>query len=202
MLRKLEEIDLTINEGPVYEVESCNSKSHASKSPLAAIELNFITEKIENGCFVCWFYNEVQIGFIENGRLNFCDGQERDLTRYLVKGRFFNESSELHIFRQNGGFNWRYREDSEGSDSKFIDSHQILWGTRNDELGNGWTKSSEKRGMGLTVPCSMKNPENNRLVLITRSYITRNTLGQSGLCDLRFVKFAEGVNGKHGQQKH
>lgn len=149
---------------------------------------DIIIKSIEEGFIVAYLYNKVIIGKIYNNRLIFYNDDEIDI-KYLVMLRAFNKNEELYIWRNSGNrFNYRLRKDGEGEEKNAVDAEQILWGTKSENLTEGWTRLSESRGMELIVPIDMdKSKDKKRIKLRTRHYIGFNELGQAGYIDSRFV---------------
>jgi len=132
----------------------------------------------------------------EGGQMFFYRNRQVE-PRFLQRLRVFNQERELLIWRAQGGFRWRLRTDGGAGDTQdggkevdVVEAEQILWGTRTEIIGGGWTRIYEDRGTEIILPGEyLKVDLNNRVKLVTRNYIEYNDLGQAGYVDCRFVKF-------------
>ncbi|MCF8011045.1 MAG: TIGR03984 family CRISPR-associated protein [Clostridiales bacterium] len=146
-----------------------------------------------NGEVVAYIDYKVLIGTFEKGKLFFYANEQFE-PKYLQKLRVFNKDKEIYLWRtKECQFNIRARLDGQGYEKDIVDADQVIWGTKEDRLENGWSKIYEERGMELIVPFLNKNfNEKSRAKIKTRNYIDYNDLGQAGYVDCRFLEFVPG----------
>ena len=151
------------------------------------LKVRISTEK-EN-FFVAFMHHTVSIGTFHN---DFQSYQCREVSlKHLLNIRVFNENGEVYIWRRGeNGFNWRQRNDQEGSDCDVVDVKQVLWSTNVEVLDSDWSMLFEERGTELIVPfANLKiDTKENRLKILTRHYIDYKNY-QAGYIDARMVKF-------------
>jgi len=148
----------------------------------------------EGAWFVAYLYHRVVIGKLENKQLIYYK-QENDDVKLLniLKLRIFNEDTELFVWKTNlGGHRARLRTDGNGTEQGMVEAKQVLFGTKAEELGNGYSKLTENRGTEIILPLTnLKIDEkDHRMCIKTRSYIGYfEKTGQATYEDVRFVKF-------------
>lgn len=103
--------------------------------------------------------------------------------------RVFAQTQELKVWRQEGALHARLRIDGSGEEIAAVDARQILWGTKSQALGEGWTRIFEDRGTELIIPVPVKlgGSPRDRAILRTRNYIGYLENGQASYMDSRFV---------------
>ena len=169
------------------------------KKIISSAETGFIDSQINsvisekfagNGLVVAWLNYSILFGILEEGKMNFYQGQTPDWKKHLIKLRVFNEQKELLIWKSNKKFKYRLRVDEvEGKETEFINAGQIIWGTKSVPLDEVFSKIQEDRGVEFIVPFSnLKLFVNKRLVLVSRNYLDYNKMEQVGIVDTRFVK--------------
>ena len=137
---------------------------------------------------------KVLIGTWENGKCHFHEDGTIN-PKYIRKLRLFNEDEELFVWRSSDSLNGRYRKDEEGDETDVVDAKQVLFGTDTDkdDLKDGFTRISEKRGTKIVLPFSgldVKNKtEDKRVFVQTRNYIGYNDVHQATYIDCRFMGF-------------
>lgn len=161
------------------------------------VEAKFGQDKEETevkGKVIAYLDYKVLIGrFAENKFIFF--SEETFDPKYLQKLRVFNKEKELYLWRQGENlFAMRLRVDGEGERVSVVEARQVLWGTCAEDLGNGWSRISESRGMELILPLTnlALDDKKNRVKLKTYNYIGYNEIGQAGYIDSRFVDFLTG----------
>ncbi|MHA1339363.1 MAG: type III-D CRISPR-associated protein Csx19 [Promethearchaeota archaeon] len=154
---------------------------------------NFVFDEFKNAYIVYWLYNEVLFGKLVNSSIIFYK-EIKNLYNYLIEARIFNENAELHIWKSNGIYKYRYIVDKivDKYNIEAIDAEQAMYGNKMENLNNGFYKIIEKKGIQYIIPKNfLKNKElsnENRLFLFTRNYINYNPIGQAGFMDARFLK--------------
>ncbi len=176
----------------VYEIINGNSEASTGLCDAASALVGEEIEEMQIGFAVCWLWNEVLFGRINNAGLGLPDGKSADLDRDLREMRLFNKDRELYLYRTQNGFGFRRRIDDRGESAEYIDAEQLILGTTG-EVCKGWTALSEKRGARIVLPIEAYGiDEKCRVALITRNYITYSEIGQAGITDCRFVDFIFG----------
>lgn len=176
----------------VYKIIAATSDAESKDRENATDPVTEELKLIKTGFAICWLWHEILFGRIENGTLIFPGGATPNLDRDLREIRLFNEDRELYLYRTEKGFRYRRRIDGAGEPAEYIETRQVLWGTKGDPQGD-WTALSEKRGICLTVPIQAPGvDERCRVALVTRNYITESDSGQAGITDCRFVGFVFG----------
>lgn len=152
----------------------------------------------DSGLVIAYLDYKVLIGKFA-GELTFGEREDFDL-KYLQRLRLFNKNRELLIWKSGqNGYKSRLRVDGPGDQGKeehAVEAEQVLWGTRGENCGEGWTRLSEERGMDFVLPidATQVNDQTRRVKLKTINYIDYNELGQAGYYDCRFVNlFVGGV---------
>jgi CRISPR-associated protein (TIGR03984 family) len=144
------------------------------------------------GYAVAYLDYKVLIGKVNNNGFEFFNNEKIE-EKYIQKLRLFNDDKELLIWRDNNGLKGRLRIDGEGEETFVVDACQVLWGTKKDELGNGWIKLFEDRGTELILPYDegvIIDNKRNRLFIMTRNYISFHPeTNQATYFDCRFIKF-------------
>lgn len=159
--------DQTIN--PIYQLNKMSSRTEIKDIQDMSDILDCIKD-INTGHAIVWLFSEIKTAYIRNGELK-TDLLEGDLTKYLVKARFFNQDKEWHIWRVANGLKARLREDNNNAinEVEYIDAEMPLKAVITKVLtSTGFTGKNIK--------------------LITRNYIDYQN-NQAGYCDLRFVDF-------------
>jgi CRISPR-associated protein (TIGR03984 family) len=165
-------------------------KSYSEPASISSID---VALRLFNstGYVVAYLDYKVLIGKINNNKFEFYNSKNI-YEKYIQRLRLFNEQKELLIWRGKNGLEGRLRLDDEGSEIFVVDACQVLWGTKKQELNNGWTKLSEDRGTELILPFKGLdvNDKEKRVFLKTRNYVDfHNKTQQATYIDCRFVKF-------------
>ncbi len=144
----------------------------------------------DNGNIIAYLDYKVLIGKFENSKILFYNDKVFE-PKFIKKIRVFNETKELHIWKEGNFFNSRLRIDEEGNIADIVEARQIIWGTEFHPLGNGFSLITEKRGTELIIPFESIeiNDKKKRLSVLTRNYIDYNKNGQASYNDVRFVQF-------------
>ncbi|MFW6172253.1 MAG: CRISPR-associated protein Csx19 [Elusimicrobiota bacterium] len=158
---------------------------------LEKIVFPILKHKIGN--FILYLDYKVLIGIFRNSEFVFPDDHYKgdfDL-KYLLKLRIFNEKEELMVWKIGNGFGNRYRLDSHGTGQEAVESYQVLFGTKSNDYGNGFTLLKEKRGTEVIVPGEIEvNDNKKRVFLKTRNYIDyHEETRQASYKDCRFMGF-------------
>lgn len=152
-----------------------------------------VTELITgDGWVVCYLDYKILIGKLVGGKMVFYKN-EQFAPEFVQQLRVFNGEAEALFLRAGlGNFKCRVKTDSEQAEV-YDAAEQVLWGTRLEELGDGWVSLVEDRGTELIMPCLDRISESGELVdrvkILTHNYIGFNEVGQAGYTDCRFVKF-------------
>ena len=157
-------------------------------------ELKSLMKKsfLDNGFVVAYLHYKVLIGRVTQGIPEFYQREIFD-PKHLLKLRVFNENKELFIWsRGEYIFQGRLRIDGHGPTVDIVEAEQVLWGTRHENLEEGWTRIFEERGTEINLPIDVKVTSKSRVKIKTRNYIGHNETGQAGYVDCRFVEFVEG----------
>lgn len=139
---------------------------------------------------VAYLDHTVLIGQYNDKGFNFHNNALYD-DRYVQKIRIFDKDKELLIWRSGNGFKGRYREDRDGDEVDVVDVKQVLFGTDKEDLKNGFTRISEKRGTEIILPFTglEVNDKDKRVFIQTRNYIGYNEAHQATYIDCRFMGF-------------
>ncbi len=116
---------------------------------------------------------------------------DSEVLDHVDRLRVFNENMEIFIFRVQGGWKGRMREDGKGKDACWVEAGQILNGENFKNTERGMQMTSKE---GVTFILSFANTSERdikRMKIITRNYIDYNSMGQAGFVDSRFVKFEQ-----------
>lgn len=159
----------------------------------------FLSENFSaNGFVIVYLDYKVLIRKFENGKIILSE-EEPFNPEFIQKLRLFNNMQELFIWRTGGKWNARLRTDEEGADVYVVEANQLLFGTKSEDIGKGFTKLTEDRGTEIILPFKdkdfskeFKKNERNRLKIKTRNYIYYNEFGQAGYADCRIVEFTFG----------
>ncbi|MCL4440396.1 MAG: CRISPR-associated protein Csx19 [Firmicutes bacterium] len=136
---------------------------------------------------------KILIGRVEQGKLSFYENEVFE-PKYLKQIRIFNKAQELYLWRRADLFRGRFRQDSLGQGTEYVEVKQVLWGSRSENLSHGWIKLCEDRGIELILPwdepdgLNRKNPK-DRVGLLSRNYIDYTETAQAGYTDCRFIDF-------------
>jgi len=107
--------------------------------------------------------------------------------------RLFDKEKELHLWRSNGVLKGRLRKDTEGQETEYVTTKQILNGTSFEDRDIGILAKEEKCTEYYLPFAELKNiPDKNkdRIAIITRNYIGYSEgIKQAGYTDSRFVDF-------------
>lgn len=156
--------------------------------PAAAAGLQAKLQELDfqTGLVVLWQINAISWGKWEGGQLHFPETVPQD--GLLLEVRVFNENEELHLLKQGGGFEGRYRKDGEGEEAEYIDSASRFWGrkTETQECAEGYMKLVDgDRKLQMLLPAIEAEAE--YYALETRSYVGINEqTAQAGYVDYRF----------------
>lgn len=146
--------------------------------------------------FIAYLYHRVVIGKIANGKLDYYPDEKipNDVTlSNILKLRVFNKDSELFVWKTSlGGYRARLRTDGQGPEQGIVEAKQVLFGTKVQQLPNGYSKLTENRGTEIILPIANLNidEKEHRMCIKTRSYIGYiEETGQATYEDVRFVEF-------------
>lgn len=175
----------------------------AGKSAVETVDIPASAEKlsreltqrnVQKATAVLWQVNEIRCGIWQQGTFSFPDEAPLN-TKLLIELRIFNETSELHLQRENDRLIGRFRTDDEGEAAEYVDTLARFWGSRSDaareeEKHSAWmTLRDPERKLELTLPKMEDSTENTVYVgLVTRSYIGIHTTGQAGYVDHRYCR--------------
>lgn len=148
----------------------------------------------EGAWFIAYLYHRVVIGRIENKQFVYYKQEDKDVKlNNILKLRVFNDDSELFVWKTSLGGYWaRLRTDGQGPEQGIVEAMQVLFGTKAEELGNGYSKLTENRGTEIILPMTNLtiDEKEHRMCIKTRSYIGYiEETGQATYEDVRFVKF-------------
>jgi len=177
-------------------LEYCTVKTNGNPiEPFSLTSLEDLEKCVElkiktDSLIVCYLDYTVLVGRYKNKTFEFFDNQSFDPV-FIQKIRIFNVNQELLFWRSNGAFKGRYRKDGEGDEKAVVDSMQVLFGTKCEDLKNGYTRLSEKRGTEIILPFNglKADDKKNRVFIKTRNYIDYNDAHQATYADCRFVGF-------------
>ncbi len=147
---------------------------------------------------VVWLDYKVLIGTYENQKFTFYKDESFEL-KHVQRLRVFNQQKEFFLWRTNGQWKGRLRQDEEGDKVEVVVAKQLLFGTKSTRprLNEGFTEIYENRGTKLILPFTDLNlddkAENNRIFLQTHNYIKTNSIHQVTYFDCRFVAFMNGT---------
>ncbi|HEC24391.1 MAG TPA: TIGR03984 family CRISPR-associated protein [bacterium] len=138
---------------------------------------------------VVYLDNEVLIGKYNS---DFSFQEDKRIEKQFVRRlRIFNQDEELHLWRSNGELYGRYRSDSEGEETDFIEANQVIFGTK-AEIYNEYTILTEQRGTEIAIPGKWKTDNKKmRVAIKTRHYIGYKNGYRAAYVDVRFVKFVQ-----------
>ncbi len=154
---------------------------------------------VDNSYVVAWLDYKVLIGTCSKGSLRFCDGETFDY-KHIQRLRVFNRQKELLLWRNNGKWNARARNDDlAGKGATAVVAEQVVVGTDARPINGMFTEISEKRGAKLNIPfTNIKVDDKQRLLervfIKTHNYVKTNTVHQASYFDCRFVEFTAGEN--------
>ncbi len=163
-------------------------------------DLDILKNFTGKGWFIAYLFHRVVIGKFIDGTFDYFQKENCDVNiENLIKLRIFNDNSELYVWRTNlGGFKGRLRKDEEGVSTDVVDTNQVIFGTKEELVGESYVKLSEKRGTEIIMPVvegisfADINEQDGRLCIHTRSYIGEiKETGQATYEDVRFVKFVK-----------
>ena len=166
-----------------------------SSNPLTIQSDQDILDNAQEGAwFIAYLYHRVVIGRIENKQFVYYKQENSDVKlSNMLKLRVFNEDSELFVWKTSlGGYRARLRTDGQGPELGIVEAKQVLFGTKVQQLPNGYSKFTEDRGTEIILPMTnLKIDEKeHRMCVKTRSYIGYiEETGQATYEDVRFVKF-------------
>jgi CRISPR-associated protein (TIGR03984 family) len=166
-----------------YDIENCKSK-------LDFLDENSDWQKKINSYTdakaVVWYYDEIVFYSIEKGKWS----KGLKGIDEVVRLRIFNKDNELHIWRSNGVLKGRLREDTAGKDTEYVQTNQILNGTKFKDKETG-ILATEEKGINYDLPYGeLKGAkDDDRIALVTRNYIGYTGIDQAGYIDCRFVDF-------------
>lgn len=183
----------------ILKIELCASEV-SLLGPIALKDSDDISELLagypglaEKAKTVVYLDYKILIGRVEQGKLSFYENEVFE-PKYLKQIRIFNEKQELYLWRKADLFRGRFRQDSAGHGTEYVEVKQVLWGSRSENLSHGWIKLCEERGIELILPwdepegLNPKNPR-DRVGLLTCNYIDYTETGQAGYKDCRFMDF-------------
>ena len=161
-------------------------KDIAIPASIAALQAKLQELDFQTGFFVLWQIDAISWGKWESGQLHFSKAVPRD--GLLLEVRVFNDNEELHLLKQGGSFQGRYRKDGEGAESEYIDSASRFWGrkTESQECAEGFMRLVDSdRKLQMLLPVVDEDAE--YYALETRSYVGINEkTAQAGYVDYRF----------------
>lgn len=108
----------------------------------------------------------------------------------LQQCRIFGDTSEVMIWKNNGGFKARLIQDNNLTMDDYIIENQILWGTQKEQENNGFTLVSDgQQGLRHAVPLTGINFNNNErpLRLTIHHYIDEDDSGVTRIYLSRLV---------------
>ncbi|HDL01099.1 MAG TPA: TIGR03984 family CRISPR-associated protein [candidate division Zixibacteria bacterium] len=140
---------------------------------------------------VAYLDNEVLIGKY-NQAFIFPENKEIKI-RFVKRLRIFNQNEEFHIWRSSAGLKGRYRMDGDGKNTDFIESHQVLYGTKSEcNEKDNYTVLSEQNGAEIVLPGKwMADNNRERVAIRTRHYIDYKDGYQATYVDARFMEFVQ-----------
>ncbi len=180
-------------------IKTLNSKVELIKEITSLDEIKGI---IKNDSFVIAYLDyKVLIGKYSNGGFAFYNNEQLEID-HLQRIRIFNNIGELMLWRSEGKFKGRYRNDNDGEAIDVVDNDQVLFGTKALEI-NGYTKLTEERGTEIILPLIGLNVDagKNRIKIKTRNYIGFNEVHQATYIDNRFVEFVYCKNNNTSEVK-
>lgn len=153
----------------------------------------------ESGFIVAYLDYGVIIRKYENGKILLKKDENAFEPKFIQKLRLFNKNKEFFIYRTEGKWKARLRDDLKGNEVSAVDANQVLFGTKAEILDNGFTKLTEERGTEIILPFKVNgvDEKKNRVKIKTRNYINFNELEQAGYVDSRFVEFTFGIDNKN-----
>ncbi|ABP66125.1 hypothetical protein Csac_0488 [Caldicellulosiruptor saccharolyticus DSM 8903] len=186
----------------VYEIKETFSKIEKWDEVKPSDIEKRILENLKNGYMVCWLCNEVLFGRVREGKIEFYHELQSDFPKYLLRIRAFNSQKEIHIWKSQGQFKGRIREDKdiEAGDGEtlkkveYIEAHQIMYGNGKNvrKINEEFYEIYDSRGIKYILPSELIREnilsKDSYFVLVTRNYIDYNEIGQAGFIDSRFVK--------------
>jgi CRISPR-associated protein (TIGR03984 family) len=87
----------------------------------------------------------------------------------------------------------RLRVDGEGEDCEYVETEQVLSGTKAGKAGESWSKVVEERGVEYFFPFKLNSDlRGNPVRIRTRNYIGFLENGQASYVDVRLVDFCGG----------
>jgi CRISPR-associated protein (TIGR03984 family) len=159
-------------------------------------EQDILDNAPDKAWFIAYLYHRVVIGKFENKQFVYYNQENDDVKlSNILKLRVFNEDCELFVWKTSlGGYRARLRTDVQGSEQGIVEAKQVLFGTKAEQLANGYTKLTEDRGTEIILPITnlIVDKNDKRLCIKTRSYIGYiEKTGQATYEDVRFVDFVK-----------
>lgn len=135
--------------------------------------------------YIAWLQNEVRIGYWtpEEG---FTDEGDTIMWDRLLNMRIFNAKEELHIFKYQGIYESRLKDDS-GTDETYIQT-PFLWGL---ELMGANTIVEPNRGMRLVLPFKVEKTQLPLRYKVINYYEFDSTHGHIHFTDARLSAFLD-----------
>lgn len=128
-------------------------------------------EELGSGHIILWQHHGIFIGEISSGQINWLGKPDED-EKHIQRVRAFNETTELHFWRQGNHMNGRKREESDSGDETEVNDITM-----------------KLRGAVANV---MPEMNNEILGIKTRQYIGYHPVThQAGYVDCRYVDFEE-----------
>lgn len=201
--------EFTIGEPPKQIVVA--GKLSFSTKKIDIINLDIINDLVKENAYVYWQCAKfVDFGLFENGEiiLNNKSDKEKDFGR-IQELRIFNETLELHFWKQNNNIKYRLIDEEHEIKKEVIevindfnkvtdgDYEQVaitqkvkLWGNK-IEPKNGFSILSEDRGMKINVPFVLdKMPKDHESIFIKEHrYICYDDLNLAYFIDRRLCGF-------------
>ncbi len=157
----------------------------------------YLRKYFDTAKIVLWLDNEVRIGLWSKNVFQFYQSNYFDF-KYVQRLRAFNNDKEIHIWRSGEEWKGRIRIDNDGGkETDVVIAHQLLFGTKGEQLDSQFIKLEEKRGTNLILPIAnfkyddKSNPQ-GRVFIKTHNYVKTNKIGQATYFDCRFVAFTNG----------
>lgn len=177
-------IDLALHK---LEIKSCPSESREFVCTLDEKAVADILQQcgLTEGTVVVWQVNRIRWGRWQQRVFTFADGEKNRVPLWL-EVRIFNQTGELHLVREKGAFQGRFRGDGQGETAEYVDSLSRFWGEKT-EVQNGWLTLEDKdRKLKLVVPQAAEAAQYYGLV--TRNYVGVDVqTAQAGYVDYRYV---------------
>jgi len=160
------------------------------KERISITELNQVEEYIQNESYVVVYLDyKILFGRYNNGNFFFFNNESFDL-KFVQKIRIFNKDEEFYIWKEEGNLFGRIKKDD---NSEFVDSIQVLFGTRSQSVDSDWTKITEHlRGIEFVLPGKWEvDNDKKKIALKVRNYIGYTENHLATYTDSRFVEFVQ-----------